>query len=221
MCPRIARVIVPNVPHHIVARGNRRQQTFFKEEDYVRYLYYLEKYTKKLNIKIAAYCLMSNHVHFIAWPPEKDSFACLFNEVQRRYSRDINREKSWRGHLWQGRYASYAMDEGYLYHAIRYVERNPVSAGLIALPEEYKWSSARVRIYNVSDPIVEKNFLRNYVEDWKVYLHAPTKKEIEQKIALHYKTGRPLGSKAFLHKLEQQTGRQLIPKKRGRKFKKQ
>ena len=104
---RIARVVVPNLPHHIVQRGNRRQRVFFAEIDYEAYLSLAAEWCGKFGVEIWAYCLMPNHVHLIAVPSTEESLGKAIGEVHRRYTRMINFRKKWRGYLWQGRFASY------------------------------------------------------------------------------------------------------------------
>ena len=122
---RLARVVVPGIPHHIIQRGNRRQNTFFKRTDYLEYIQLMSEWCGKCDVEIWAYCLMSNHVHMIAVPDDTRGMVIGIGEAHRRYTRMINFRKSWRGHLWQGRFLSYPMDEKYLLTAVRYIERNP------------------------------------------------------------------------------------------------
>ena len=140
--PRLARVVVPGLPHHVTQRGNRRQQTFFCDEDYRSYLELMGQWCSAHQVEIWAYCLMPNHVHLIAVPQSADGLRRAVGEAHRRYTRSVNFREGWRGHLWQGRFASFVLDERYLLTAARYVELNPVRAGLISAPSRYPWSSA-------------------------------------------------------------------------------
>ena len=124
--PRIARVVVPRYPHHVTQRGNRRQQTFFCDDDYRAYLELMAEWCKRCGIEIWAYCLMPNHVHLIAVPNSEDGLRRGIGEAHRRYTRRVNFRERWRGHLWQGRFASFVLDDLYLLAATRYVEMNPV-----------------------------------------------------------------------------------------------
>ena len=119
---------MPGVPHHVTQRGNRRQKTFFTKEDYSAYLNLMADWCGQFGVEIWAYCLMPNHVHLIAVPEREDSLAQAIGEAHRRYTRRINFRKGWRGHLWQGRFSSYPMDDVYLMAAVRYVELNRSSA---------------------------------------------------------------------------------------------
>ena len=108
--PRLARVVTPGLPHHITQRGNRRQQTFFCDEDYRSYLELMGQWCGAHQVEIWAYCLMPNHVHLIAVPKSADGLRRAIGEAHRRYTRMVNFREGWRGHLWQGRFASFVLD---------------------------------------------------------------------------------------------------------------
>ena len=135
--PRLARVVAPNYPHHVIQRGNRRQQTFFNDEDYEVYKNLMAEHCAMHVVKIWAYCLMPNHVHLIAVPKTKEGLNRAIGEAHRRYTRRINFREKWRGYLWQGRFASYPMDESYTLAAARYIELNPVRVKLVKRPEAW------------------------------------------------------------------------------------
>ncbi len=109
---RIGRVVASGLPHHITQRGNRRQQTFFSQEDYREYITLMSEWCKLNNVEIWAYCLMPNHVHLVAVPASEEGLRKAIGESHRRYTRYINFLKGWRGYLWQERFSSYLMDEG-------------------------------------------------------------------------------------------------------------
>ena len=111
---RIARVVAPGTPHHVTQRGNRRQQTFFNEDDYRAYLDLMAEWCGRFGVEIWAYCLMPNHVHLIAVPKTVAALGQAVGEAHRRYSLRINFREGGRGHLWQGRFASFPMDDAYL-----------------------------------------------------------------------------------------------------------
>jgi len=139
---RVARIVAPGRAHHVTQRGNRRMQTFFCDEDYREYLSLLERWCGEFEVRIWSYCLMPNHVHLILVPSTADGLRRAVAEVHRRYTRMINSREDWRGCLWQGRFASFVMSEKHLMGAVRYVERNPVKAGLVRRAEDWPWSSA-------------------------------------------------------------------------------
>lgn len=128
--------------------------TFFTDEDYQAYIALLAEWCQKCGVEIWAYCLMPNHVHLIAVPESDDGLRRGIGEAHRRYSRMINFRQNWRGHLWQGRFASFPMDETYLLAAARYVEMNPVSAQLAPDAASWAWSSARAHLVGMDDGLV-------------------------------------------------------------------
>ncbi len=180
--PRIARVVAKGYPHHITQRGNYRQPVFEEDEDYVQYLEWLKDYGKKYSLDIWAYCLMTNHVHFVCVPKKEDSLTRTFNMLHMRYAQYINRRKQARGHLWQGRFCSCILDERHTYAAVRYVENNPVRAGIVRKPQKYKWSSASSHVNMEKSSILSQDcYLEKEIEDWLEYLR---EKEDEQIIGV-------------------------------------
>jgi REP element-mobilizing transposase RayT len=111
---RLARLVVPGMPHHVTQRGNRRQQTFFNDGDYAAYRELMAQWCREYAVEIWGYCLMPNHVHLIAVPSAEDGLRLAIGEAHERYTRRINFRERWRGYLWQGRFASFVMDEPYL-----------------------------------------------------------------------------------------------------------
>lgn len=215
--PRIARVVVPGIPHHVIKRGNRRQRVFFRQSDYKAYKSILARFCAREKVEIWAYCLMPNHVHFVMVPETKDGLRRCMGESHRRYTHIINTREGWTGFLWQGRFDSYPMDEPYLYNAVRYVELNPVKAGLCNSPQNWKWSSARAHLENSADNLVTLEPMMQRVPDWAEYLREGISKSLIELIERHGRTGRPLGSRSFLEHLEIVTGRKLLPQKTGPK----
>jgi len=215
---RIARVIAPGYPHHVTQRGNRRQETFFNDEDYVAYLELLSEWTRKYHVEIWAYCLMPNHVHLIAVPETPEGLSRAIGEAHRRYTRRINFREGWRGHLWQERFASFPMDENYLLAAARYVELNPVVSGLVGRADAYRWSSARAHMEGKDDILVKVSPLLEIVGDWKDFLSYPDE-TITNRLRQHEKTGRPLGATDFIGRIEERLSRMLQPQKPGPKKK--
>ncbi len=122
----------------------------------------------------------------------------------------------WRGHLWQGRFASYVLDEPYLLAAARYVEMNPVKAGLVRSPQQYRWSSAGAQLRGEDDRLAHVGPLLEFAGDWKKFLSHPVEPLCVEKLQLHERTGRPLGSERFLAKLEKRLDRVLRPRRPGR-----
>jgi putative transposase len=214
---RLARVVVPGVPHHVTQRGNRRQETFFTDEDYAAYLALLGEWCGRCGVAIWAYCLMPNHVHLIAVPDSEDGLRRGLGEAHRRYTRRINFREGWRGHLWQGRFASYPMDERYLLRAARYVELNPVRAKLWRAPWRWRWSSAAAHVAGRDDALEQVTPLLERVKDWRAFLTEVLEPEEAELLRRHERTGRPLGESAFLDRIERTLGRTVHPAKRGPK----
>lgn len=213
---RIARVVAPGYPHHVTQRGNRRQQTFFSDEDYAAYLALMAEWCRRCRVEIWAWCLMPNHVHLIAVPQSEEGLARAIGEAHRRYTRRVNFRQEWRGHLWQERFASFPMDEAHLLAAARYVEMNPVAAGLVARPEDYRWSSARAHLAGADDELVAVAPLLELVGDWRSFLALPSESEADL-LRRHERTGRPLGGETFVENLELAMGRCLRPRRPGPK----
>jgi putative transposase len=211
---RIARVVAVGYPHHIIQRGNRRQKVFFKDTDRHLYLKFLKEHGDLYGLEYWAYCLMDNHVHLIVVPKKADSFQAIA-KTNWWYTKAINESNGWRGYLWQGRFLSYPMDEGYSFLGVRYVERNPVRAGMVKKAEEYLWSSARSHVNGKQDGLIVRCYLQDVIKDWSEYLRMEDEKvkELRKNIG----TGRPLGTDDFLKVLEEKTGRALIKQKPGRK----
>lgn len=149
--PRAARLVVPALPHHVIQRGNRRQTLFFDDDDRRCYLRLLTDACARRGTACLAWCLMDNHVHLILVPRDADGLRAPLASVHTAYSQRVNRRQGLSGHLFQGRFASYAMDDAHLMVAARYIENNPVAAGLVARAEAWPWSSARAHVYGAAD----------------------------------------------------------------------
>jgi putative transposase len=215
---RLARVVAPGIPHHITQRGNRRQRTFFQESDYQLYLDLALEWCLQHGVQIWSYCLMPNHVHLIAVPDKEESLCKAIGEVHQRYTRAVNFRMGWRGHLWQGRFHSYPMDESYLLATARYIELNPVKATLVKSPEDYPWSSGRHHLGLGVSPLVAASPLRNLVDDWGVFLSSKQEDITRiREIRRAERTGRPLGSSFFVENLEKKLHRRLRQMKPGPK----
>lgn len=212
---RIGRVVAGGLPHHITQRGNRRQKTFFCNEDYALYIKLMAEWCTRWQVEVWAYCLMPNHVHLIAMPASEDGLCRAIGEAHRRYTRHVNFREGWRGHLWQGRFASYPMDENYLLATARYVELNPVRAGLVDDAEMYPWSSASAHISVQDNALVKVKPLIEIAGDWREFLAGNINQKTAEMIRHHERIGRPLGSETFIEYLEVKLGRPLRKRKPG------
>ena len=218
--PRFPRVVIPGCPHHLIQRGNRRQRVFFCDEDRAFFLTLLGREAEKRGIAIWAFCLMENHFHLVAVPTRPDSFARGLGEAQRRYTLVINTREGWKGFLFQGRFLSYPLDEDHQYAAIRYVERNPVRAGMVVRAEDYEWSSARAHVRKEPHPLLTRFPFERSVKDWAHYLGQKEDPDLLEGFRGHERTGRPMGGEDFVKRLERLSGRVLAIKPKGRPRKK-
>jgi len=188
---------------------------FFTDADRLMYLHLLREQADRANLHFVAWCLMPNHVHLIAVPERETSLARGIGEGHRRYTCALNQREGWRGYLFQGRFYSCPLEGAHVVAAVRYVLRNPVRAGMVAQPWEYEWSSARWTVgYTSADPLAERTPLTDEVGDWKSLLREePSEGDVLRR---HTRTGRPLGSPAFVRQLEDLTGRVLELRSPGR-----
>jgi len=214
---RIARVIAPGLPHHVLQRGNRRQNTFFIDTDREVYLRLLKEQCDLYEVEIWAYCLMTNHVHLIVVPAHKESLAKAIGETHKRYTRMINFREGWRGYLWQDRFKSFILGEKYLHAAVRYVERNPVRARIVRKAEDYCWSSARARVYKQENRILDDFYLLEQISDWSAFLAEEDDSSELKDIRRHASVGRPLGDEKFLGLLTDKLRVDFRPRKPGPK----
>ena len=219
---RLARIVVPGVPHHVTQRGNRRLDVFFGDADYAAYIDMVSQSCKAADVTCLAWCLMPNHVHLILVPRSADGLRAALGEAHRRYSRRINLAHGWTGYLWQGRFASHPMDEPHVMTAIRYVELNPVRAGVSASAEAWPWSSARAHVTGAPDGLTDLAAMAGVHRNWRAMLRRGLEAggiddEEVAAIERHARTGRPLGDNAFVERLEAATGRSLKRRKPGPK----
>jgi putative transposase len=140
---RLARLVVPGLPHHVTQRGNGRQKIFFSDADYALYLRLLAESCREASVSCWPFALMPNHIHAILVPRDEDGLRAALAPVHRRYAGIVNARRKRTGPFWQGHYGAAVMDEDHLTAAFRYVLLNPVAAGLADRPQGWKWSSAR------------------------------------------------------------------------------
>jgi len=211
--PRIARLVVPDYPHHITQRGNYRQDVFKDDADRIQYLEFIAYYSKKSSLTILGYRLMNNHAHFIVIPKNEDSIARTFSIAHTRYSQYFNKKLHSNGHLWQGRFYSCVLYEHHLIATARYVERNPVRAHIVRSPEQYTWSSAKEHIDSHAQYIIDTGSLFDHIgikqNQWREFIGKGDSPNEVFAIRKYTMTGRPLGSSHFIHKLENMFGERL------------
>jgi putative transposase len=146
--PRRTRNYIPGFPYHIVQRGNNREACFIESENYQYYLELWRQLSKRYGVKVHAYCLMTNHIHILVTPESKRSISDTMKVVGSRYAQYINLKYRRTGTLWEGRHrSSLVQSERYLLSCYRYIELNPVRAGMVSRPEEYRWSSYAINAW--------------------------------------------------------------------------
>jgi len=212
--PRSARLVIPGLPHHVVHRANRGKALFFTNQDRRRYLDLLAGYAASHRLRIWAYCLMPDHVHLVAVPEEAGSLAAALIPLQTQYSRHIHQTRKKVGILWRGRYGSCPMDEPHTWEAVRYIERNPLRAGIIVRPDRYPWSSACGHTGLRKDPLLSGALeSRGIVKNWVEWLRAGEDAALVETIRASTRTGRAAGDEAFVARIEKLTGRSLRQEK--------
>ena len=208
---RTARVVVPGIAHHITQRGVRRLPVFVDDHDRALYSKVLLSSCLRYELRIRAYCWMTNHIHVIAVPQRADSLASVFRHAHSIYALHFNRKYRFSGHLWQDRFYSCALDERHMWAAIRYVELNPVRAGLTSNAADYPWSSALSHCCRKEDPLLDPDWLPiATVPDWASWL-ALGEEDIktEERIRSRTLSGTPCGDDVFVSRLELDLGRIL------------
>lgn len=219
--PRRPRVIIPGIPHHVTQRGNNRQQVFSSAGDRRFYLDLLTRHSVRYGTRILGYCLMTNHVHLVVVPERDHSLARTLGRTHTEYALAVNRVEGRSGHLWQNRFFSCPLDESHLRSAMRYVDLNPVRAGLAAMPWDWPWSSARTHAQEgARDPVLDCNWVDPFggwdYNGWKECLVSGTAEGECDAVRHATRTGEPLGSREFVTQLERQAGRRLRVLARGR-----
>jgi putative transposase len=204
----------PDVPHHVTQRGNARRFVLDSDSDRQVYLELLVRYSELYHLTVAGYCLMSNHVHLLVVPGRADSLGRALQHAHSRYASYFNARYAGSGPVWQGRFYSCALDTAHLWAVLRYIELNPVRAGLSARAEGYRWSSAAA---HAGLKRAEWLDLSRWQETWTSatwmdYLKGGGEADFEA-IRRNTHTGRPLGSAEFVRDLEQRLGRRLAPQK--------
>jgi putative transposase len=217
-----AKTAIPKLPCHITQRGSYRHNIFQDDEDRLKYLSWIDEYSKKYHLSIFAYCLMDNHVHFIATPQQEDSLAGALGIAHIRYSQYINRKRKASGSLWQGRFYSCTLNKSHLMAAIRYVEKNPVRVGIVKKAWQWKWSSATAHI-GKENQIIYLEDITNLIDvsakSWKQYLDSNENKEDINDIRKHTLLGFPLGTASFDVKSDKKGSKliNVLPKKKPKK----
>lgn len=215
--PRPARIVLPGIGHHVVQRGNRKQRLFFDDADRRAYLKLLAAALERHATSCLGWCLMDNHIHLILVPASADGLRAPLASVHTAYAQRVNRARELSGHLFQGRFASYFMDDEHLMVAARYVENNPVVAGMVGRAEAWPWSSARAHCEGRDDGLTDVAALGRHVANWRAMLGRGLEAGDEaERIERALRSGRPLGSPAWRRTLAETCRFVVDPPARGR-----
>ena len=222
--PRRARMYIPNLPYHIVQRGNNREVCFIEPENYLFYLELWQTLSKRYGVAVHAYCLMTNHIHFLVTPEKEDSISTTMKVVGSRYAQYINLKYKRTGTLWEGRHrSSMIQTEKYLLTCYRYIELNPVRAQMVKRPEEYKWSSYGMNAWGDLGWLTpHEEYLglgKSMDERCYVYRDIFKTQLSEENLHLFRKSAhycQPIGDDRFRKQIEVKYGLKLGQSKRGR-----
>jgi putative transposase len=215
---RQSRIVVPDLPHHVTQRGNRRQALFLGPEDYALYRDLVAERCRANGVACWAYCLMPNHIHLILTPSEPGGLSRAIGEAHRRYTSFFNTRARTTGHLFQGRFFSRPMDEVHLVAAAQYLAMNPVRAGLVVSAADWGASSVGAHLSRRGDGLVAVEPLLQRIPRFAELIEpGPDDPSAEALFEGGAATGRPLGDAAFLSGIEVRLGRSVRPTKRGPK----
>jgi putative transposase len=223
--PRLPRVFLPGQPVHVIQRGNNRGQVFFGQNDAKQYLDWLQEAASLHGVAVHAYVLMTNHIHLLVSPETAHALPRAMRHVNWRYSRYINDTQSRTGSLWEGRYrASLIEADDYYFACSRYIELNPVRAGLAKTPGAYRWSSYKANAEGKADLLISPHQLYTDLaatpsaraEAYRSLFEGALSEEALGAIRSAVNGGWPLGADSFRSLVSRHAGRTLKPRKRGR-----
>lgn len=223
--PRKPRFYLPDIPAHIVQRGNSRRATFFTEEDYAAYLGWLRDGAELHGCAIHAYALMTNHVHLLVTPRDSGAISRLMQYVGRHYVTYVNHAYAKSGTLWEGRHKGCVVaSDDYLLTCMRYIELNPVRAGMVAAPGDYRWSSYHANaLGEPGDSLTAHPLYRALGQSaaerghaYRELFRGALEPEQIHSIRATVQTGTPLGNECFKQQIEQTLQRKVGQTQRGR-----
>ena len=217
--PRRARLSLPGIPWHIIQRGNNRSVCFHAEEDYQFYLHYLKEFADKFDCAVHAYVLMTNHIHLLLTPAREDSVGLLMKHLGQRYVQYINRTYKRSGTLWEGRFRScLAQSEDYVLACYRYIELNPVRAGMVMKPQDYRWSSFHANGLGKASALISPHDEYRRLghaeaerrEAYRALFRAHVDEALVEEIRIATNGNYALGNKRFQAKVETALGRRAV-----------
>jgi putative transposase len=215
---RLSRVIVPDLPHYVTQRGNRRQLLFTEPGDYPLYRDLLAERCENNGVACWAYCLMPDRVQLILTPSSVEGLSRAVGEAHRRYTAFVNARARETGHLFQGRFGCVAMDEAHTLNAVRHLAFSPVRAGLAATPGAWRWSSVRAHLRGRDDALAGARAVLALAPNFRDLLRMSPSEQAElARFEGLGANGRPLGDEAFLTQIERRLGRVVRKRKPGPK----
>ena len=223
--PRLPRIDLPGIPQHVVQRGNNRLPCFFREQDYERYLDDLREIALKRACRVHAYVLMTNHVHLLVTPDALGAISSMMQALGRRYVRWINDRYGRTGTLWEGRHKAGLVDsDDHLLKCYRYIELNPVRAGMVEDPADYRWSSYRANALGSRDLLVSPHpsyvalgaSIDDRMASYRALVAEALTEEDLASIRQYLQRQQALGSPRFQDRIEAQLARRVRPGQGGR-----
>jgi putative transposase len=214
--PRNARIVGTQLAYHVTHRGNRRAAVFLGPEDRLDYLDLLREATSLHGTSVWSYCLMTNHVHLLLWSPDGCALARTLHRAQGRFASSFNRRHRTSGHLWANRFYSHPVDGPAIWRTARYIEQNPVRAGLVAAPDEFDWSSAAANSGGAENRVLAPDRpIPGPIPDWQAWLELHSAEDREQ-LRRATRSGRPFGTPSLSAQLREELGRDVEPPRTGR-----
>jgi putative transposase len=227
--PRKLRFYLPGVPAHVMQRGHNRGPVFFAEQDYLEYLRCLKQAADTYGCKVHAYVLMTNHVHLLVTPETRESVGELFQGLGRHYVRYVNETYQRHGGLWEGRHkGNIVQSQSYLLSCMRYIEMNPVRAGMVGHPAQYRWSSYAANALGMSNAILYRH--DEYIglgaspdlrqKAYQELFVGDCDSDVLELLRQSLQSGIPLGNDQFKARIEAAVGKKIGSIGRGRPRKK-
>lgn len=217
--PRRVRNILPKIPHHTIQRGNNRQKIFFEDEDYQWFLKKLNEQSLKNEVRIGAYCLMTNHIHLLVYPLTPEGMIRCMKMVGQCYTQYVNKKYKRTGKLWENRYKTHWIDPDREWFLARYIEKNPVRAGMVTRAEAYPYSSAQAHLLGRPDLLLSNQiFIEDKRQAYRDFFEEDADKEekIADEITGTLEQCKAYGSENFIKSLEQLLGINVRYFRRGR-----
>jgi putative transposase len=212
---RLARVVIPGLPHHVTQRAGGRARTFFGDADYALYRDLLAEACRAARVEVWAWCLLPSAVQLILVPADKDGLRRALAKTHRAYAGIIHARRRRTGHFWRGRFGSVVIDEAHLAAAVHDLSASPVRVRLVRRAQDWRWSSVHAHLYGRDDGLTTPGPLRKRFAPFRKFFAGPPDPAAVVRLRAAQSVGRPVGNQAFMARLERLTKRPLRPAKRG------